>query len=88
VQRGGSFDLAVVSIDGSEISWLTEGAANDKRPAVSPDGRWIAFESDRDSPNHIYRMKADGSEIRRLTREGYNYGPSWTVAGRDSVQKN
>lgn len=34
----------------------------------SPDGRWIVFESDKESFSDIYRMNRDGSGLRRLTR--------------------
>src|SRR5690606_16289599 len=36
-------------------------------PSVSPDGRTIAFDSDRDGPDRdIYLMDADGQNVRRI----------------------
>src|SRR6188508_387922 len=55
----------------------------DGSPSWSPDGRRIAFYSDRDGNAEIYVMNADGSGVRRLTNtkadEGY---PSWSPDGR------
>src|SRR4029077_16451232 len=42
-------------------------AATDMFPQWSPDGRLIAFTSDRDGDPEIYVMRADGSGARRLT---------------------
>jgi Tol biopolymer transport system component len=40
----------------------------DRRPSWSPDGRRIAFVSERDGNNEVYVMNADGSGQRNLTR--------------------
>jgi dipeptidyl aminopeptidase/acylaminoacyl peptidase len=37
-------------------------------PAWSPDGRWLAFVSDRDGTRQLYRMAVDGGEAERLTK--------------------
>ncbi len=36
-------------------------------PVVSPDGEKILFCSNRNGKYNIYEMKADGSEVKRLT---------------------
>ena len=42
---------------------LTNSAVPDELPTWSPDGQYIAFDSDAD----LYMMKADGTGLRRLT---------------------
>jgi TolB protein len=54
-------------------------------PAVSPDGRHIAFLSDRDGAEDIYVMAADGSSTRRLTNVGHTSRPHWSADGRQLV---
>lgn len=49
---------------------LTDGSFNDRLPAFSPDGKLIAFLSDRGEPGDacaIHLMNKDGSGIRALT---------------------
>jgi TolB protein len=53
---------------------LTDGTANDEFPAWSPDGRYIAFTSERDNDPELYLMRADGSAPTRLTSTA---GPDW-----------
>src|SRR5256885_810097 len=47
-------------------------------PAWSPDGRRLAFISRGD----VYSVRAGGRGLRRLTTDGTNSGPSWSVRGR------
>jgi hypothetical protein len=47
--------------DGSGVSRLTDNTASDSTPDWSPDGKQIAFGSNRDGKSAIYKMNADGS---------------------------
>lgn len=81
----GRSSLVAVNADGSERLLLTSGA-RDRSPAVSPDGRRIAFSADRDdrpTVGHpgLYVMNADGSGIHALP-VGIAYDPSWSPDGR------
>jgi Tol biopolymer transport system component len=74
-----------VKADGSGLRNLTPkpvGAAY-ADPAWSPDGRKIAFVSDRDGNSEIYVMNANGSGQRSLTRNpAYDADPAWSPDGR------
>lgn len=54
-----------------------------RAPAWAPDGSWIVFESDRESFRELYRVRPDGTELRRLTRnEQGNFEPAVSPDGR------
>jgi dipeptidyl aminopeptidase/acylaminoacyl peptidase len=64
----------VAPLDGSEESrQFTSGERNDSSPRWSPDGRWLAFVSNRDGEDEqkakgqLYLLPANGGEPRRLT---------------------
>lgn len=59
-------NLFVSSADGSGERALTKGTL-DYNPAWSPDGKWIAFTSERDGSADLYRVRTDGSGLERLT---------------------
>lgn len=40
-------------------------------PAVSPDGKWVAFVSDRDGWDHLYVVSTSGGEPQQLTKGQY-----------------
>ena len=52
-------------------------------PAWSPDGSRLAFTSNRDGNPELYVMKADGTDVRRLTSHpGIDTTPTWAPQGR------
>ena len=74
-------DIAVINVDGTGFRKLTEHPGNGRYPAWSPDGRQIAFSSDRNHRAGIFLMNADGSDVRRLT-DGGEERPSWAPDGQ------
>lgn len=81
----GSPDIFKIGIDGNNLVQLTKGPnkALNVESAVSPDGKKIAFSSDRAGKIMIYVMNADGTGVKRLTFAGrYNSTPSWSPDGK------
>lgn len=59
-------DLWAVPAEGGLASRLTSHQAHEGRTAFSPDGRTLAFESDRDGPTNLYAMpivRANGAVV-------------------------
>ena len=71
---------------GDQILALIDGKSTPgdvQTPAWAPDGRKLAFVSERDGDAEIYVMKADGSAQENLTRQPANDShPSWSPNGR------
>jgi imidazolonepropionase-like amidohydrolase/Tol biopolymer transport system component len=82
-------DIYVIPFEGGEARQLTHGFAWNKQPAYSPDGRFLAFTSDRAGGDNIWIMERDGSNPRQVTRESFRLlnGPSWTPDSRYIVAR-
>lgn len=82
----GSADIfRVQTANRRNLTRITKGPyrAMNVEPSVSPDGRKIAFSSDRSGRPMIYIMNVDGSQPKRLTFAGYyNSSPSWSPDGK------
>jgi dipeptidyl aminopeptidase/acylaminoacyl peptidase len=61
-------NLWIIDVDGTRVRELTSGARNDSSPVWSPDGKRIAFLSDRDGTNQLHVMWLDTREVAQLTR--------------------
>ena len=68
--------------DGSGLRQLTNDAAKDREPQWSPDGRRIAFYSNRSGQWEIWAIHPDGSGLKQLTYAGLALRASWSPDGR------
>jgi len=86
--EGRQSDIAVINADGTGLRRLTRTAAHETHPVWSPDGRRIAFTSDRHAKGgelellgpafELYTMRADGRGLRRLTHNRVpDLHPNW-----------
>jgi tricorn protease len=60
-------DIWVANENGSNPMRLTAHVAKDTFPRISPDGRWVAFSSDRFGNNDVFIVPIAGGEPQQLT---------------------
>src|SRR4051812_7833991 len=60
-------DIWVADEDGRNVQRLTVNRARDVYPRFSPDGKWIAFSSDRNGNLDVYVMPSTGGSVKQLT---------------------
>ncbi len=79
-------DIWTANEDGSNIQRLTVHTARDIYPRFSPDGKWIAFSSNRYGNNDVFVIPATGGAARQLT---FNSSPDnvvgWTPDSRQVI---
>ncbi len=82
-------DIYTMPIAGGTPRRIAEGLAWEVHPRFSPDGRRIAFTSDRGGGDNIWVMNADGSDKRQVTKEDFRLlnQPSWSPDGEYIVAK-
>jgi imidazolonepropionase-like amidohydrolase/Tol biopolymer transport system component len=76
-------DLYVIPSLGGEAKALTSGVPWDEQPRYSPDGKHIAFTSDRGGGDNIWVVDRDGSHPKAISKETFRLlnSPAWTPDG-------
>jgi TolB protein len=78
--RQGTHDVWAIGADGSNPRRLTSGPGDNQGASWSPDGRHVAFQSNRRGSWQIFAMLVDGSEQTPLMRgPGEHTSPSWSA---------
>jgi WD40 repeat protein len=77
-------DLYTMPITGGKATPLTRGMAMDAQPRFSPDGKRIAFVSDRGGAANLWILSLDKKDTVQLTRERTQSfdSPEWTPDGK------
>jgi dipeptidyl aminopeptidase/acylaminoacyl peptidase len=76
-------NLWIVDVAGTRIRELTTGTWRDSQPVWSPDGKRIAFLSDRDGTNQLHVLWVDTRETAQLTHlEQAPAGINWSPDGK------
>jgi len=82
-------DIYTLPIEGGQARRIIGGMAFDSQPTFSPDGKAIAFLSDRSGVENLWLANTDGSNLRPVTKDKitndrpqYMLSPSWVADGR------
>ena len=82
-------DIYKMRVDGTGRVNLTDNPANDVQGSWSPDGRHIAFASNRTGASQIFIMRDDGHAVRQLTSAaGDQSEPRWSSDGSRIIYKS
>ncbi len=78
-----SWDIHLIRLEGDKVNYdiVTEDPFFDWAPRISPDGRWIAFESTRSGDSEIWvmRTRENGFYLTRITHDRWrNAFPAWS----------
>ena len=75
--RDGNSEIYRMNADGTNVTRLTNSAAVDTRPTLSPDGTLVAWQSG----SQIWVMSNEGTNKQALTSLGSNGAPAWSPDG-------
>lgn len=78
-------EIFTAPVEEGDLRQITSSAARDRDPQYSPDGKWIAFVSDRSGREELFVTAADGSgEPRRITDlDALKSNFRWSPDGKD-----
>ena len=87
-QGGGTMEIWVMDADGTGKDQVTDNALSDDRPAISPDGQKIVFQSSRtalgepSNNTELIRVDVDGTGEEALTDDSVNdFDPTFSPDG-------
>ncbi|MFN7965504.1 MAG: amidohydrolase family protein [Acidobacteriota bacterium] len=77
-------DLYTLPIEGGAATRITSGPAYDVQPRFSPDGKSIAFASDRDGLENLWVCDRSGANCRQISKEKKRTvsSPAWSPDGQ------
>ena len=79
-------DLWIANEDGTGAHRISDHTARDIYPRFSPDGKWIAFSSNRYGNNDVFVIPAEGGAAKQLTfHSGNDEVVGWTRDGKSVV---
>jgi TolB protein len=77
-KTGPGFDIKVKNLTTGELRQITFGEGSNESPSWAPNGRHLAFSSNRAGKTQIFTISRDGKDLRQITRSGTNVQPDWS----------
>ena len=82
-ENSSNSDIWLVSSDGKASAQLTRSPKHDRHPRWAPDGKRIAFESNRGGSFQVYTISVEGGEAKQLTSVSTEAAqPIWSGDGK------
>ena len=76
-------DIYIKAINGKTLTQVTSDPADDVMPSFSPDGKTIAFASNRSGNWDVYVISTDGKQTVQITNDAdHELHPSWSPDGK------
>jgi len=76
------FDPNKETVTGQPV-WITQGSRRANTPDLSPDGEWLAFDSQGGPQDDLFVIRRDGTSLRQLTDDIYrDRQPRWSRDGK------
>jgi serine/threonine-protein kinase len=75
------WDVWIRPLDGGAPARLVGGPANEQNPALSPDGRWLAYSSPESEGRQVYLSRVSGPARRWRVSEQHGRQPLWNAEG-------
>jgi serine/threonine-protein kinase len=82
-----NLDVVTVNVRSKTDGAVASTGANESEPSFSPDGRFIAYQSDESGREELYVQEYPAGSRWQLTTAG-GVEPRWTSAGREIVYRN
>jgi TolB protein len=74
----GGADVRIYDFRTRRARTVTDGIGSNGQPSFAPNGRHLAFVSDRTGLNQVYTIARDGTGLRQITSVGVNRYPGWS----------
>jgi TolB protein len=77
-RTGGGYEIRIFDFNTRMSTTITDGIGSNESPAFAPNGRHLAFMSDRTGTPQVYTIARDGRDLRQITKAGANKYPTWS----------
>ncbi len=74
-------DIGVLDLADGASKTIVQSTANERHPQVSPDGRWVAYESDETGRSEIYVKRFPEADGKWQVSVGGGEQPRWSPRG-------
>jgi len=89
VNDDGDRDIWQLDVSGGgQMEWLVSTSANERSPAFSPDGRWLAYVSDESGRDEIYVQPYPSLDRKFTVSTRGGRDPVWSRDGRELFFRN